>query len=206
LLDQVLPLAMSQRARLVLHAACVAIDGSATLFAGVSGQGKSTLAAACAAAGHAVVADDCVRLERRGTTWLADPSYPGVRLWPDAAARFGSASMPTPCVAHYTEKVRVPTAAVEMHPLPLGRIYLLEWTTGESARVMPADARAIVDLQRLTFRLDPRHRDSLAANFGALAQLVDDRLVRRLAMPQSLDSLPDVVALVVRSARPAQAA
>jgi hypothetical protein len=51
------------RREFVLHASAVRHDGRAVAFVGVSGMGKSTLAAAYCAAGAALVTDDVMRIE-----------------------------------------------------------------------------------------------------------------------------------------------
>ncbi|TPE48302.1 HPr kinase/phosphorylase [Amaricoccus solimangrovi] len=58
-------------ARLVAHAAAVAIDGRAVLIQGASGSGKSGLALRLIALGGVLVADDRVALERRGASVIA---------------------------------------------------------------------------------------------------------------------------------------
>ncbi|HEV2689053.1 MAG TPA: hypothetical protein VGV35_10870, partial [Bryobacteraceae bacterium] len=58
-LDQVMPLLLSRREPLVLHASAVLTKNGAVAFAGLSGQGKSTLAAALARGGNPLLCDDC---------------------------------------------------------------------------------------------------------------------------------------------------
>lgn len=58
----VLTLWLQQRGSLVLHASAVVHAGLGVAFTGTSGQGKSTTAAMCAAAGAALVADDVLRV------------------------------------------------------------------------------------------------------------------------------------------------
>lgn len=81
LLSVVVPLMLAERGDLVLHAAAVALDGRALLFAAPSGRGKSTLAAALTRAGAALIAEDGVVLDVGGGRAPAAWSGPrGVRL------------------------------------------------------------------------------------------------------------------------------
>ena len=116
LLDQVLPLALGRMGRMAIHASAVHVPGlGAVAFAGGPGSGKSTLAAALARAGCAVLSDDCLVIAvRSGGVW-AIPSYPGVRLWPDAASRLGYRGR---LVAHYSDKVRVATGGLPSGDCP----------------------------------------------------------------------------------------
>lgn len=78
-----------QRGLLPLHAAVVTIGGRALAVAGPSTSGKSTLAAALAARGHSVLADDAcvVDLDHGSVTVL--PTVGMTRLWPDSARALG---------------------------------------------------------------------------------------------------------------------
>lgn len=89
---------------LILHAAGAVIDGDGYCFAGESGAGKSTIAAALAASGGAVLGEDTVILRCLddtfwifGTPWHTDPSRcspagaPLAKLFfPDRAAAHGA--------------------------------------------------------------------------------------------------------------------
>ncbi len=69
LMGPVLAVASLQRDRLVLHGATVQIGPAAIIVIGHSGVGKSTIAAACAARGHAVLADDITVIDDAATGW-----------------------------------------------------------------------------------------------------------------------------------------
>jgi hypothetical protein len=82
---------LSELDRHPVHAAAVANDGRAVLFAATSGTGKSTLAYVCRNAGLALMAEDrvYVQLEPAVRIW-GWPS--GVRLLPEVAAKLGERS------------------------------------------------------------------------------------------------------------------
>ncbi len=65
LLDQVMPLTLSERGKLVLHASAVVTPEGAIAFLGETGRGKSTLTASFAQRGFSVLTDDCLLLEER---------------------------------------------------------------------------------------------------------------------------------------------
>lgn len=203
LLDQVLPLAMSTRGEYVLHAAAVVVGGGAVVFAGPSGRGKSTLAASCVAYGARLLADDCVRVTPSVGGFVAHPSYPGLRLWADSAAGVDAAARRP--VAHYTTKLRV-SSQVMRSAAPLSRIYLLERGGASRAQVLRGDASSVIDLTRVVFRLDPRHRVQTASDFGTTSDLVCRGIVKRLIVPDSLEALEDVVRAIEADAARSEAA
>lgn len=85
LLGVVLAVLLHQRGRFVLHASAVEIGGEAVAFVGPKGQGKSSLAAALYARGHALVADDILVVDLEHPDGpRAVPGSAQLKLWPDA--------------------------------------------------------------------------------------------------------------------------
>lgn len=95
LLGTVLALWLHRRGVPILHAAAVGMGESAAAFAGVKGAGKSTLAAAAVAGGHALLADDLLALnlsqEDRHTPTVAqgNSGIPLLRLTPEQSRKLG---------------------------------------------------------------------------------------------------------------------
>jgi hypothetical protein len=179
LLNQILPLVLSRRDRLVLHAGAVSIGGEVFAFIGPTGSGKSTLVAACANAGAEVVADDSVVISRQGNQWMAWPSYPAIRLWSSALELVGWASDAGSAAAHYTDKVKFGPDAGHWRfaagPLPFSTIVRL----GEDA----ATTSVAVDLYSQVFRLDVRDRAETVRLFHCLADMAAGVRVRTLRAP-----------------------
>jgi hypothetical protein len=73
LFAQVLPLAAALNGRELFHASAVALDGGVLAFVGLSGAGKSSIAAHLVAGGAELVTDDVLALERRPDGILAHP-------------------------------------------------------------------------------------------------------------------------------------
>ena len=90
LFGTVLGIVCSRRGLLPLHAGCVRIGDGAVAFAGASGMGKSTLAAALIRRGYPMLSDDVTAVEADADCGLrVRPSLPRLTLCPDAMARFG---------------------------------------------------------------------------------------------------------------------
>jgi hypothetical protein len=185
LLDQVVPLALAQQGHLLLHASAVHVPGVGALaILGRSRRGKSTLAAALAR--HAaVLADDCVRVDRHSGQFQAVPSYPGLRLWSDAGAKILSNGKAAPfqtvgcrlrgIFVLGTRATRGPAVAVRVIPAP----------------------HALVQVARHQFQLDVTDRTWLAHSFEMLTALVASVPVYRLRVRDGLDVVDDAAAGLV---------
>lgn len=130
LLGPVLGFALRLRGLTCLHASAVAVDGGAVLVCGPAGAGKSTTAAALAARGHAVLADDVAALDASGGGVTVRAAYPHLRLWPDAvrALRGPGADLPplTPnWDKRYLDLASAGDAAFHATPLPVRAVVLL---------------------------------------------------------------------------------
>lgn len=178
LLNQVLPLVLARRGRLVLHASAVSWDGKVVVFLGRSGAGKSTLAAACAAAGATVVSDDCLVVRRDPRvphTWLAVPCDAGIRLWPDSLALLGWPPASGSDLAHYTDKRRVGAAhsplVFETGTLPICRLVYLPSPPTLAISAPLRGQRAVMALAGELFRLDVRDVAESRWQFDAITDL-----------------------------------
>jgi hypothetical protein len=205
LLDQVLPRVLSLRGALVLHASVlVAPDGRGVAFLGPSGAGKSTLAASLVAAGWTLFSDDALIVETADGGPTAIPTYPGLRLWPDAAAWFSAGAEQRP-VSDGSHKVRVDFgrgAVGGRSPAraPLGRVYLLDHES-EAASPIAERLPAGEALRRAfegEFRFTPADGPSLQASFDRIATSGVLPLCRRLSYSRGLAALPALHAEIVR--------
>lgn len=81
LLGPIFALLLHRRGVLALHGSAVEIGGEAHIFLGDKGSGKSTTAAALVAAGHRLIADDVVALEKAPDGRLSvSAGYPAMKL------------------------------------------------------------------------------------------------------------------------------
>jgi hypothetical protein len=85
LLGSVFGLLCHQRGVLPLHAASIEVDGQAIALAGVSGVGKSTLAAAFMRRGYPLLADDVTPVAFGADAIRFLPGLRSIRLWADSA-------------------------------------------------------------------------------------------------------------------------
>jgi len=201
LLDQVIPLVLSRRERIVLHASAVLTGRGVIAFAGKTGQGKSTLAASLAREGCSLVSDDCLVLRSEHGEWTALPSYPGVRLWPSTAGEVLREDTPTAEVAHYTIKRRVWDAAVLPYasgPAPLRRLFFLADYADETSFERLSPRRAFMALVEFAYNLDIEDTAFLRRQFDTVGRLTMDVPADAIHYPREFNSLPAVREAILR--------
>jgi hypothetical protein len=196
LLDNVIPLVLSRRESIVLHASAVLTTQGVIVFAGKSGQGKSTLAASLARKGYALVSDDCLVLRAEHGSWTALPSYPGVRLWPSTAEGLLWGDKHTSDVAHYTVKRRISDTDLlpfANSPAPIRELFFL---TDESSTVFIqrlSARRAFISLIESAHNLDIRDASFLERQFEAVGQLTEDLPAYEIHYPRQFAALTTVL-------------
>ncbi len=208
LLDQVLPLAIGRAGRLVLHASAVHVPGvGAIAFAGATGRGKSSLAAALARRGCPVITDDCLVLDESTAGPTAAPGYPGLRLWRDMARTLGPRHASShERVAHYSAKKRVGAGLVPFRSRPsqLKALFVLARRAHLSvaARASHLSPRQrFVAVVPFTFLLDIDDRGQLSRTFDQLTTLVTAVPVMRLQIRDDRRALGDIADSVVALTR-----
>jgi hypothetical protein len=132
LLGPALASALHLRGIPILHASAVVVDGRAILVAGMTGAGKSTLAAALVRLGAPLLAEDLAVLTFGENAIAVQAGYPRLRLCPDATLVADKAAPDLPRVfsAFVPDDKRWLDAAdlaggFCATPAPLGGIYLL---------------------------------------------------------------------------------
>ncbi len=204
LVSTIVPLLLAELGQLALHACAVDGPAGAILFCGPSGRGKSTVAAALAVRGHAVLADDVTviaDLAARPTVW---PGPAGVvveghvldALGP-RAAEFNSRDMRD----RRRRSVHFPTGAHDVAP-PCGvcAVVLLSERGGDDAQA--SDELEILDpVSALPALLAGAVYAGVGHRRGVmhrLARLVERVPVYRVSLPDRLGVAADHAEAVVR--------
>jgi hypothetical protein len=192
-----LAMALAQRGDHVLHASAVAIEGRAVAFAGFSGGGKSTLAAALHERGFPLVADDVVAVRVRDGRAIAVPGYPQQKLWPSAAGALGLEVERMPRIYPQIEKrVRRVPEDFDTSALPLAVVLVLD--EGEEVALEPlGGGAAALELVRHSYDLPATQAFSAPANLEAAARVAEAVPVVRLRRPWRLDALDETIDAIV---------
>lgn len=196
LLDQAIPCAVAQAGHLVLHASAALVGSAAIAFLGVSGSGKSLLAASLAFAGHSLLCDEAMRVQVSNRSADVYPETPAVKLCPPAASQYLPLDQEPVPTRPGLEKYYVrPPRSPEPSPAPLKRLILLEPVrSGALATVRLTGAmawkvvRAAVHQPHLLGSWELTRQAAVACS--RLANAVP---VTRMRVPASLLATPDRV-------------
>jgi hypothetical protein len=201
LLGPVMGFVLALRGLVCLHASAIVVEGTAVAFVGPAGAGKSTTAAAFAARGLSVLAEDVVTLDDCGNGFFVRPAYPCIRLWPASAATlFGSRSALPPLTPNWDKcylDLSQSAGRFESEPRPLGAIYLLDERSDDPQApfVQSLDAAAgMISLIANTYGTKLLDRHMRAREFDLLTRVLAHVPLRRVTPhsdPQMLATLCD---------------
>ncbi len=156
---------LHQRGGMVLHASGIEADGRAILFAGASGEGKSTLVAALSTLGYPVVCDDVshVSFNPEGLPLVSSDAR-RLKLTDESIHAIGLEMGRRQAVFANTDKTYVtPAKHWTGSDLPLGAIYLLR-----SAAVNDAVVARLPSALALNELRKNAHRPKIVLHTGQL--------------------------------------
>ena len=191
-----------QRDLLPLHGSSINMNGSAAVFAGRSGFGKSTMVRAFLQRGYPFLNDDltAVRFENDGTTRVL-PGYPQQKLWNDSLEKMavqgngdtfervinGLDKFSIPAMDHFYDQPLKPTHIYELNPCRESRVRI--------ERVSGADKVDTI-MQNSYFSFLPHGLDISQSFFFQCVDLAKQIVVSKLFRPETgflIDELVDVV-------------
>lgn len=208
ILGMVFAVILHQRGFFALHASAVEINGSAAVFLGGKGWGKSTLAATLYARGHHLIADDLVAVAFDDTgSPIVIPGFPQLKLLPEAAAFVLKDDPETlPRLANgYEKRTRLGIERFSIKPLPLRGMYQL--AKGSTLALKPLNPQeATVQLIGNSFIARCTHLllegEGGTLHFRQCMNLIKHVPIYRLERPQSLELLPEIAKLVEANLAP----
>ncbi len=203
LFGQALAVALVHQGLEPLHAAVVRLGDAAVGFLGDCTFGKSTLLAAFLQAGHRVLTDDLLMLDRRDGGTVALPGTGRIKLLPDSASRLlGDAHAGTPLNPLTTKRAfSVDAARRPRRGLPLRQLFVLpdpdERDRSEAIEIRPATrAEMVRQLLKNTFTDGIVNRDRLARQFAHatdVASEVDGFWLRYPSGLEHLDAIREAI-------------
>ncbi|MCA1791220.1 MAG: hypothetical protein LC667_15615, partial [Thioalkalivibrio sp.] len=191
---------LHQRGALPLHASAVAVRDGCVAFVGSCGAGKSTLCAALAYRGYAVVSDDVLTVTRTACGRLQGaPGSATLRLKADALAAFAHAASAPRAGGGHEGKHLVQPPRISAKPLALRSVYVLH----NAADGGVGAVEEVVGINAFKAILANVYRPQFAAALGCFertfalsAAVAHEVTVYRLVRSRSFRLLPDVLALL----------
>jgi hypothetical protein len=198
------------RGVLSLHASVVHLRERAVLLIGERRAGKSTIAAALAQRGHAILSDDVAAVTPdTGAGWLVHAGYPRLRLRPDAfhaTAPVDAGPVMTGQDKRYVALSSRPDArAWRFHrgPLPVSGVFELrrdpERVAPTVERVRGADRLALL-LGHTRAALAPLDPAAQARELKALSRFGEDVKMSRVCYPNGLEHTAAICSAIVSEA------
>jgi hypothetical protein len=182
----------------VLHASAVRLPEGAAAFLSNNHGGKTGLAAALLQAGGQLLTDDLLAVEETASgVFLARPSYPQMRMWPDEATYFLGGYEDLAIVHPDYTKRRVPVGAgFSPLPAPLAALYLPERQdpSRREIEIVPVSpSQAVLAVVRHSF--SPYLVEAVGwqpRRLELFSRMVKAVPVRRLRYPSGFAELPRV--------------
>jgi preprotein translocase subunit Sss1 len=188
---------LQQRGLLVLHASAVIMKEKAIAFIGFSGAGKSTTASAFMRSGYPAITDDVLAIRFNAEHPEVIPSYPIIKLLPDAVEALGHHAEDLPLL-HASSHKRIQTFDYEQLQVayPLHRIYLLSKGDRHEIETLSSTETLIALVNQSRAVKNLVDSESKKLHFQQCAELVKTKRVFRLRRKPGLDELTEIVKLV----------
>src|ERR1041384_3021351 len=202
LLGPVMGFVLLLRGSVSLHASAVVIDGHAVALTGPAGAGKSTTAAAFAEMGYRVLAEDVVTLDDHGDSFLIQPAYPCIRLWPESVELlYGTNDLPrlTPNWDKRFLDLTQERYDFQKHPLPLSGIYLLAERSDDKDAPLIRElthSEALMALIANTYATYLMDKQMRAREFELLNRMLKTVPVREIIPHASAKKIPQLCQLI----------
>jgi hypothetical protein len=187
LLGPVMGFVLLLRGHVSLHASAVAFGDAAVAFVGPAGAGKSTTAAALADLGYCVISEDVVTMREIGNSFLVEPGYPCIRLWPESVEALYGPGVELPRLTPTWDKRFLDLTQKQYRfqgkALPITTIYILgeRIESPEAPFFQPMSHRqALMSLVSNTYVTRLMNQEMRANEFKVLTRLLKNTVVRQL--------------------------
>lgn len=205
LLGPVMAFVLHLRGLLVLHGSAVGAAGRAAVFLGDKGAGKSTLAAACVAAGQRLVTDDLAALAITAPGMPVLPAFAQIKLSSEAGRQVAPRARQVLDLSalHGDLEKRQHREAGWLAPAPVPAAGLFVLTRGPAAALKRFPrALGLPFVLRYSYLLrygeETLSQETRAAHFARCGAAAGSVPVLELTVPDRLGEIGAAVALVAR--------
>jgi hypothetical protein len=189
-----------QRGVFPLHGSAIVYKNKAIAFSGISGSGKSSLAASFFKRGYTVITDDIsmIALSESGKPMIY-PSYPQMKLWSDTLEKIGTDTNDLPKIRSGIQKY-----ALSVHenfssePLELQSIYIIFSKNASGISIEPVKGLEKFNLiKNNTYRINfLKGNESSNLHFNNLNAIAGNCRVRKIERPSGGSTLEELVQLI----------
>jgi hypothetical protein len=200
LLGQVLSFALIKQGIEPFHCTALVTAGRAFGLLGDCGYGKSTLAAACLRAGFSLLTDDLLVLKEEDQRFLAYPSFPRIKLFPEMARALLGDSFNGVPMNPFTPKLIIPLGPDRscQEPARIEAFFVLRPPRAKlpvdriSLRTLRSRG-ALMALMKNTFNVKVTEPGRLKRLLAWSAKLAASIPIKSLSYPRDPERLPEVV-------------
>lgn len=205
LLGPIMGFVLLLHGRVSLHASTIVIGGKAIALIGPAGAGKSTTAAAFAELGYSVLAEDVSTLDDRGTSFLVQPAYPCIRLWPASVKALYGTEGALPKLTPTWDKCYLDLSQeqyeFEKESVPLAAIYLLSKRSDDPAAPLVRElsiSEAVIALTANTYGTYLMKKAMLARAFELFGRVTTHIPVKKLIPHADPANIPKLCELIIK--------
>ncbi len=194
----VLGFILRMRGNVCLHASGIVCEEQAFALCGVSGAGKSSLAAAFATSGFRILTDDIMPLSYRDGVLMATPGYPRINLYPDSHKYIEGLPPELPLLSADWDKCYLDLLAAPdrycNYPVELKAIYIIDWQNQNPANQIQtlSPSRAVSLLAANTYYCELLDATRKKDEFIFLSRVVNDISIKQLQPVSNIRMIQDL--------------
>jgi hypothetical protein len=192
---------MHQRGLLPIHASTLIFKDRSFVFAGNSGAGKTTLAAALINEGAFLVADDISVVELAEGKLCVRPALPVLRLWEDSVLQLGISLLNLEPVRPDLKKYYVPINQYSKVLYPIDHIFILNFHNRSDIKIKKLEGvEKFQSIKKHTYLFKGIAHTVMEKNhFQMVNRLIAEIPVSMLFRPSGVFNAKDIIAAISES-------
>lgn len=190
------PILLQKRGLLVLHANAVNMNGSAVIFIGSKGMGKSTLSIALQKKGYMVLSDDISTVNVKNNIPFVSSGFSTLKLWPDVIRYVGeNPDQMDKCYNNLDKRTYLNTDNFHEASLPLKLIYIIKDGNNSISESSP-NQKSVFELVNATLYAKTFDNLQISENLKQCAEIVNEVSVNTLKIKRNLNDLHQVIEII----------
>jgi len=192
---------LHKRGKLVLHANAINMFGSAVVFLGGSGEGKSTTSLIFNKKGYNLLCDDVLSIGVNNDSHLVYSGFPRIKILPDIIKNLNEDVNLIPQVTNNSKKFSYYVRDnFHVSSLPLRSIYLIE-RSHETKIENFGLQESLIELIKSSYCYKLFNSFELNENLKQCTEILNKVKLKRLYIKNSIDDLESVVKIIEQDVR-----